>query len=99
MTDQGRELAPACSGTEHPHHGSNGKNEELEMIYETTTVEIADHTGHTVAQMTREQVQDLSSDSERWIFARGRRVSTNQLAEADWSSIGTISVMPRIVYG
>ena len=69
------------------------------MEYETTTVEIADHTGHTVAQMTREQVLDLSSDSERWVFARGRRVSKSQLAQADWSSIGTISVMPRIVYG
>ena len=69
------------------------------MEHETTTVEIAAHTGHTVAQMTREQVLDLSSDSERWVFAQGRRASTSQLANADWSSVGTISVMPRIVYG
>jgi hypothetical protein len=69
------------------------------MEHETTTVEIADHTGHTVGQMTREQVLDLSSDSERWVFAQGRRASTSQLANADWSSVGTISVMPRIVYG
>jgi len=65
----------------------------------TTMVEIADHTGHTVAQMSRDQVTDLVSDAERWVFAGGRRVSPEQIAQADWSTVGTVSVMPRIVYG
>jgi len=65
----------------------------------TTRVEIADHTGHTVAQMSRSQVVDLVSHTDGWAYARGRRVQTQELADADWSSVGTISVMPRIQYG
>ena len=34
------------------------------MEEETTRVEIADHTGHTVAQMSRGQVMDLINGSE-----------------------------------
>ena len=69
------------------------------MEEETTRVEIADHTGHTVAQMSKDQVMDLINDSEGWVYAGGRRVEPDYLAISDWSSVGTISVMPRIMYG
>jgi hypothetical protein len=70
---------------------------ELENI--TTRVEIADHTGHTVASLTQRQTIDLISDSERWIFAGGQMVEPEQLAQADWSTVGTVRIMPRIVFG
>tara|TARA_A100001037_G_scaffold209042_1_gene187254 strand:+ start:231 stop:461 length:231 start_codon:yes stop_codon:yes gene_type:complete len=70
---------------------------EMEEI--TTMVEIADHTGHTVVQMSRSQVSDLASAADRWVYAGGQRVSPEQIAQADWSTVGTVSVMPRIVYG
>ena len=44
------------------------------MEEETTRVEIADHTGHTIAQMSRGQVMDLINGSEGWVYAGGRRV-------------------------
>tara|TARA_B100001250_G_scaffold395639_1_gene400764 strand:- start:55 stop:267 length:213 start_codon:yes stop_codon:yes gene_type:complete len=70
----------------------------MEEIH-TTRVEIADHNGHTVAQMSRDQVMDLVSGTEGWVYAGGRRVQPQQLARTDWSTVGTISVMPQIVYG
>ena len=65
----------------------------------TTRVEIADHTGHTVASLTQRQTIDLISDSERWVFAGDQMVEPEQLAQADWSTVGTVRVMPRIVFG
>ena len=86
------------STTIHPEIPDENKGgTEMEDI--TTIVEIADHTGHTVAQMSQRQVTDLVSDTEQWIFAGGRRVSPEQIAQADWSTVGTVSVMPRIVWG
>ena len=91
----GQGANPSTIHPEIPDENKGGT--EMEEI--TTIVEIADHTGHTVAQMSQRQVTDLVSDTEQWIFAGGRRVSPEQIAQADWSTVGTVSVMPRIVWG
>ena len=65
----------------------------------TTTVEIADHNGHTVTRMTRKEAIRLSSDTGGWVFAGGQRVDPQQIAEDDWPSVGTVQVMPSIVFG
>ena len=64
----------------------------------TTKVEIADHTGHTTALLTQRETIDLVSDNERWVFAGGQLVEPEELAEADWTTVGTVRVMPRIVF-
>ena len=65
----------------------------------TTKVEIADHTGHSTALLTQRETIDLVSDNERWVFAGGQMIEPEELAEADWSTVGTVRVMPRIVFG
>ena len=65
----------------------------------TTTVEIADHNGHTVTQMTRAEAIRLCSDTGRWVFADGQRVDPQHIAEDDWPSVGNVQVMPAIVFG
>jgi hypothetical protein len=57
----------------------------------TTKVEIADHTGHTTALLTQRETVDLVSDNERWVFAGGQMIEPEELAEADWSTVGTVS--------
>ena len=69
------------------------------MENKTTTVEIADHNGHTVAQMIRDETIQLVSGTGRWVFADGRRVDPQQIAEDDWPSVETVQVMPTIVFG
>ena len=69
------------------------------MENKTTTVEIADHNGHTVAQMTRDETIQLVSGTGRWVFADGHRVDPQQIAEDDWPSVETVQVMPTIVFG
>ena len=65
----------------------------------TTRVEIADHTGHTITLLTQRETIDLVSDNERWVFAGGQMVEPEELAQTDWTSVGTVRVMPRIVFG
>ena len=69
------------------------------MEDKTTRVEIADHTGHTVTQMTRREIFDLASKKGIWVFADGQRIVPQQIAEDDWPSVETVQVMPSIVFG
>ncbi len=69
------------------------------MEDKTTTVEIADHSGHTVSRMTRGETIELASGTGSWVFADGRRVDPQQIAEDDWPSVETVQVMPTIVFG
>lgn len=69
------------------------------MEGKTTRVEIADHTGHTVTQMTRSEIFDLASKKDIWVFTNGQRIGPQQIAEDDWPSVGTVQVMPSIVFG
>ncbi len=63
------------------------------------TVEIADYTGHSVVLLDREEVLDMVSKTDGWVYTDGYRTNSENLARADWSSIITISIMPQIQYG
>jgi hypothetical protein len=67
----------------------------------TTTVMIADKTGHTTMSLTREETMALPEVSENghWIFAGGRMVQPQQLQQADWGAIGTVRIVPGLVGG
>lgn len=63
------------------------------------TVEIADYTGHSVVLLNREEVLDMVSETDSWIYSGGRRTNSQELAQSDWAGIVTISIMPQIQYG
>ena len=63
------------------------------------TVEIADYTGHSVVLLNREEVLDMVSETDSWIYSGWRRTDSEELAQSDWSGIVTISIMPQIQYG
>jgi hypothetical protein len=63
------------------------------------TVEIADYTGHSVVLLNREEVLDMVSQTDSWIYSGGRRTNSQELAQSDWDGIVTISIMPQIQYG
>ncbi len=65
-----------------------------------TTVEIADHTGHSVCQMTQSETLDKVSESPgAWVFAGNAMVRAEDLAQADWETIGTVRIVPGLVGG
>jgi|TARA_B110000263_G_C14963849_1_gene353869 hypothetical protein len=64
-----------------------------------TTVKIADNTGHTTLQLTKEEtIQRLTSQPNTWVFADNRLVDGEFLANADWANVGTI-LMPNALVG
>ena len=66
----------------------------------TTTVEIADSTGHTTLQLTKaETLSRVSESSGSWVFAGNRMVQPEQLAESDWGSVGTVRIVPGLQGG
>ena len=72
----------------------------MNEMNETTTVEMFDHTGHTVSEMTQAETLDRVSESAgSWVFANNQMVQLEQLAQADWGTIGTIAIVPNLVGG
>jgi len=66
----------------------------------TTTVEIADSTGHTTLQLTKaETLSRVSESSGSWVFAGNRMVQPEQLAESDWGTVGTVRIVPGLQGG
>jgi|TARA_Y100001970_G_C14250223_1_gene871287 hypothetical protein len=71
-----------------------------ELTEITTKVEIADRTGHTTLQLTqRETLERVSGLEGAWVFAGDRMVQSNELAEANWETVGTIRIVPGLVGG
>ena len=66
-----------------------------------TLVQIADQNGHTSAMMTREETLEAVADNNgAWVFnGEGQMVQPAQLAEADFSTIGTVRIVPGLVGG
>ena len=80
---------------EHSKEGGNHMDTEI-----TTTVEIADSTGHTTCQMTKsETLEKVSQSPGAWVFAGGQMVQSQQLETADWGTIGTVRIVPGLVGG
>ena len=44
------------------------------------TVEIADYTGHSVVLLDREEVLDMVSKTDGWVYTDGYRTSSENLA-------------------
>ncbi len=66
----------------------------------TTTVEIADATGHTTCQLTKsETLQKVSESPGAWVFADGQMVQSQQLESADWGTVGNVRIVPGLVGG
>ena len=66
-----------------------------------TLVQIADQNGHTSAMMTREETLEAVAETNgAWVFnGEGQMVQPAQLAEADFSTIGTVRIVPGLVGG
>ncbi|MCH2427864.1 MAG: hypothetical protein MK168_00830 [Candidatus Thalassarchaeum sp.] len=66
-----------------------------------TLVQIADQNGHTSAMMTREEtLEAVAENNGAWVFnGEGQMVQPAQLAEADFSTIGTVRIVPGLVGG
>jgi hypothetical protein len=75
--------------------------EEVPRMEEiTTTVEIADRTGHAALQLTKSETMSRIEENEgAWVFAGGKMVQPAQLAETDWSTVGTVRIVPGFVGG
>ena len=66
----------------------------------TTSVMIADRTGHTTLQLTQQETLDRVAGMEgAWVFAGDRMVQPAELANADWATVGAVRVLPGIVGG
>ena len=66
-----------------------------------TLVQIADQNGHTSAMMTREEtLEAVAENNGACVFnGEGQMVQPAQLAEADFSTIGTVRIVPGLVGG
>ncbi len=66
----------------------------------TTTVEVADQSGHSTLQLTKEETLERVSDSPgAWVFANNQMVQPQQLQNADWGTVGTVRIVPGLVGG
>ena len=80
-----------------------GNIEEVRIMEDdrtTTTVEVADQSGHSTLQLTKEETLERVSDSPgAWVFANNQMVQPGQLQNADWGTIGTVRIVPGLVGG
>ena len=57
-------------------------------------------TGHTVLQLTKaETIVRAAETIDSWIFAGNQMVQAEDLAEANWDTVGTIRIVPGLVGG
>ena len=75
--------------------------EERSLSAVRTLVQIADRFGHTSAMMTRDETLEAVAENEgAWVFnGNGQMVQPADLAETDWSTIGTVRIVPGLVGG
>lgn len=66
----------------------------------TTTVEIASPDGHDTLELTRDQTLALVEErGDNWVFANGQMMQPAQSADADFSTLGTVRIVPGLVGG
>ena len=66
----------------------------------TYTVEIADPTGHSVVEMTKNEiVEQAKQQSGSWVFVDSCMVATDQLATTDLSTAQHIRMVPALLAG
>ena len=66
----------------------------------TTTVLVADKSGHSTLQLTKQEtISMVEEQGNSWVFADGRMLDAAGLGEADWNAIGTVQLVPGLVGG
>ena len=74
-----------------------GKGPSEETTY---TVEIADATGHSVVEMTKNEiVEQAKQQSGAWVFVDNCMVATDALANTDLSQAQHIRMVPALLAG
>ena len=66
---------------------------------ETFTVEITDGTGHTVCEMTKEEIVTSAKETDNWIFVDDRMVAASAIADTDLSQSTKIRMTRPLVGG
>jgi len=66
---------------------------------ETFTVQITDATGHTIKQMTKEEIASCANEAKNWVFVDGQMVAANAIAEMDLEKAAEIRMTRPLVGG
>ena len=65
-----------------------------------TKVEIADMTGHTTVQLTKEEtLEQVQEHPAHWIFVNDRMVNAQELEQANWAQVDGVRMVPGLVGG
>ena len=68
------------------------------MTEVTTTVWLADSTGHSELELTRDQTMNLIQENEgHWVYAGNQMVQPAQ--QADWDDVGIVQIVPSLQGG
>ena len=66
---------------------------------ETFTVQITDSTGHTVCEMTKEEIVTSAKEANNWVFVDGQMVAASAIAETDLAQASEIRMTRPLVGG
>ena len=66
---------------------------------ETFTVQITDATGHSVCEMTKEEIATSAKEANNWVFVDGQMVAASAIAETDLSQATEIRMTRPLVGG
>ena len=66
---------------------------------ETFTVQITDASGHSVCEMTKEEIATSAKEANNWVFVDGQMVDANAIAETDLAQAAEIRMTRPLVGG
>ncbi len=66
---------------------------------ETFMVQITDSTGHSVCEMTKEEIASSAKEANNWVFVDGQMVAASAIAETDLSQATEIRMTRPLVGG
>ena len=66
---------------------------------ETFTVQITDATGHSVCEMTKEEIASSAKEGNNWVFVVGQMVASSAIAETDLAQAAEIRITRPLVGG
>ena len=66
---------------------------------ETFTVQITDATGHSVCEMTKEEIASRAKEGNNWVFVDGQMVASSAIAETDLAQAAEIRMTRPLVGG
>ena len=66
---------------------------------EKFTVQITDSTGHTICEMTKEEIATSAKEADNWVFVDGQMVAASAIADTDLSQATEIRMTRPLVGG